>query len=117
MGKLVKCMYGTRDAAQGWENTYRAALEAMGFTRGRASPCVFSHVDRQVFLTVHGDDFLATGSASSLSWFELTLLTTFEGMVMGRLQNPDDEFRILIRIAPPTTDGYVWEADDTPTCT
>jgi hypothetical protein len=111
VGKLVKCMYGTRDAAQGWENAYRAALEAMGFKRGRASPCVFSHADRQVFLTVHGDDFLATGSASSLSWFERTLLTTFEGKVKGRLQKPGDELRILNRIARRTEDGYEWEAD------
>ena len=111
VGKLVKCMYGTRDAAQGWENAYRAALEAMEFKRGRASPCVFSHAGRQVFLTVHGDDFLATGSASSLSWFERTLLTTFEGKVKGRLQKPGDELRILNRIARRTEDGYEWEAD------
>jgi hypothetical protein len=111
VGKLVKCMYGTRDAAQGWEDAYRTALEAMGFRRGRASPCVFSHVDRQVFLTVHGDDFLATGSAASLTWFEHTLLTTFEGKVKGRLQKPGDELRILNRIARRTENGYEWEAD------
>jgi hypothetical protein len=111
VGRLVKCMYGTRDAAQGWEDAYRAALEDMGFTRGRASPCVFSHALKQVFLTVHGDDFLATGSASSLAWFERALLTKFEGKVKGRLQKPGDELRILNRIARRTADGYEWEAD------
>ena len=29
IGLLLKRMYGTRDAAQGWENTYAAALKAM----------------------------------------------------------------------------------------
>ncbi len=72
---------------------------------------MFSHAGKQVFLTVHGDDFLATGSASSLAWFEHTLLTTFEGKVKGRLQKPGDELRILNRIARRTTDGYEWEAD------
>jgi hypothetical protein len=60
---------------------------------------------------VHGDDFLAAGSASSLSRFERTLLTTFEGKVKGRLQKPGDELRILNRIARRTEDGYEWEAD------
>ena len=111
IGKLVKCMYGTRDAAQGWEGAYRTALETMGFKRGRASPCVFYHAGRQVFLTVHGDDVLATGSANSSSWFERSLLTTSEGKVKGRLQKPGDELRILNRIARRTADGYEWEAD------
>ena len=31
VGELDKCMYGTRDAAQGWELTYSTALvESMG---------------------------------------------------------------------------------------
>ena len=34
VGRLVKCLYGTRDAAQGWEGTYRGALEELGFKRG-----------------------------------------------------------------------------------
>ncbi len=31
VGQLVKCMYGTRDAAQGWQHTYRQALEELAF--------------------------------------------------------------------------------------
>jgi hypothetical protein len=111
VGQLVKCMYGTRDAAQGWEHTYRQALEEMGFYRGRASPCVFTHTARQVFLTVHGDDFFATGTAKELDWFENTLLTRFEGKVKGRLKECGDELRILNRIVRRTDAGYEWEAD------
>ena len=33
VGRLVKCLYGTRDAAQGWEGTYQRALEQLGFKR------------------------------------------------------------------------------------
>ena len=58
VGELVKCMYGTRDAAQGWECTYRAALEDLGCRRGSANPCAYSHDARHMNVTVHGDDFL-----------------------------------------------------------
>ncbi len=30
VGQLIKRMYGTHDAAQGWEGVYREALEPMG---------------------------------------------------------------------------------------
>ena len=42
-GKLVKSMYGTRDAAQNWELEYSTFMKDLGFSRGRASPCVFHH--------------------------------------------------------------------------
>ena len=40
-GKLVKSMYGTRDAAQNWEEEYSQFMEESGFARGVSSPCVF----------------------------------------------------------------------------
>ena len=111
VGLLVKCMYGTRDAAQGWEGTYRTALESMSFRRGRASPCVFHHATRRLYLTVHGDDFFATGRAEDREWFEKTLLGLFEGKVKGRLVKSEDELRLLNRVVRRTEDGYEWEAD------
>ena len=43
-------MYGTRDAAQGWEGTYQKALKQLGFVRGAASPCIFHHAKLAVSL-------------------------------------------------------------------
>ncbi len=111
VGELQKCMYGTRDAAQGWEQTYRDALEYLGFVRGRASPCIFVHSKRDIHLTVHGDDFFAAGLPADLSWFERALLARFEGKVKGRLAHANDELRILNRVARRTHEGYEWEAD------
>ena len=111
VGELRKCMYGTRDAAQGWEHTYRKALEGMGFRRGKSNPCLFHHASRKVHLTVHGDDFFAEGLPESLDWFENELLRKFEGKVKGRLRQPGDEMRILNRIVRRTAEGYEWEAD------
>ena len=40
-GKLVKSMYGARDAAQNWEEEYSNFMEELGFQRGIGSLCVF----------------------------------------------------------------------------
>ena len=39
--RLRRCLYGTRDAPQQWERFAAAALEALGFKRGRASAVCF----------------------------------------------------------------------------
>ena len=58
LGKLKLCLYGTRDAAKGWQETLSAHLETIGFTRGRGHPCVFYHAGRDITTLVHGDDYV-----------------------------------------------------------
>ena len=60
--KLHMSMYGTQDAAQNWEEFYVSKLSMMGFWRGRASPCVFWHPQRNARMVVHGDDFTILAS-------------------------------------------------------
>ena len=43
LGKLKLCLYGTRDAAKGWQETLSSHLESIGFVRGRGHPSVFWH--------------------------------------------------------------------------
>ena len=43
VGKLRRCLYGTRDAATNWQTTLSDQLEAIGFKRGKAFPSVFVH--------------------------------------------------------------------------
>jgi len=42
-GRLIKAMYGTRDAAQSWEFEYVEFMEGIGFRRGQSPPCIFWH--------------------------------------------------------------------------
>ena len=51
---------------------------SLGFEVGQGSPCNFKHVQRQVSLTVHGDDFTSTGTEANLKWFEEGLAKAFE---------------------------------------
>ena len=56
-GELLRHMYGTRMAADGWQEEYSTFLLKTGFIQGLASPNIFHHKARSLFCTVHGDDF------------------------------------------------------------
>lgn len=111
VGLLKKCLYGTRDAAQGWERTYQRALGKIGARRGKSSSCIFHYARLQVSVVAHGDDFFSVGSRVALDEFEASLLAEFEGKTKDRLRAPGDEFRILNKIVRRTEARCEWEAD------
>ena len=76
--RLLKSMYGTRDAASNWEDCYMDFATEIGFGNGIASPCIFKHKTRRLWLTVHGDDFTLLGSDEDLDWFENMIEEKFE---------------------------------------
>ena len=43
VGKLLRSMYGARDAAQNWEAEYRSFMLDSGFQACVTSPCMFYH--------------------------------------------------------------------------
>ena len=69
-GKLNRHMYGTRVAAEGWQDEYSTTLKKLGFQQGTASACVFHHKERRLICSVHGDDFTTAGPKVGLDWFE-----------------------------------------------
>ena len=114
MGKLVRCMYGTRDAGAIWENCYATCLTGIGFTQGIASPCGFVHPEWKVSVVVHGDDFTALGSPDALNKFEEGMQKSFECKLKGRLgMRPSDckEMRVLNRLVRVDDNGLLYEAD------
>ena len=66
VGKLRLCLYGTRDAAKGWQETLSAHLVGLGFTRGAGHPSVFKHPIRGIKTLVHGDDYVSSGFSTDL---------------------------------------------------
>jgi len=112
--KLTKAMYGTRDAAQSWEATYRKAHEDWGFQVGSASPCIMFHPKREVRLVVHGDDFTALGWEHQLDWYRGQVTSKFESKVKGRIGPAKDDLksmRVLNRLVQWTSEGIEYEAD------
>ena len=58
---LKKHMYGTRAAADGWQQEYSGFLKSIGFEHGEASPCVVVHKAQNLATSVHGDDVTTVG--------------------------------------------------------
>ena len=85
LAHLRRCVYGTRDAGQIWEEVYAATLIRLGFRRGIANPCCFYHDEKQISVVVHGDDLTALGGRSELEWYEAGLREAFEIKVKGHL--------------------------------
>ena len=89
---LKRHMYGTRAAADGWQEEYSSFLvESLGFVQGTASACLFRHDQKKIALSVHGDDFTAAGACDSLDWFEAEMQKHYELTIQPRLgPGPDD---------------------------
>ena len=114
VGKLVRCMYGTRDAGAIWENCYSSCLVNMGFIQGVSSPCCFVHPQWHVMVVVHGDDFTAVGSPEALDQYQVGMQKSFDCKLKGRLgTDPGDckEMRVLNRIVRINDKGLLYEAD------
>ena len=113
-GQLLRHMYGTRMAADGWQEEYSTLLLSLGFEQGLSCPNVFHHVDKGIVCSVHGDDFTSCGPKTSLDWMETAIGEKYEITVGPRLgPGPDDakEARVLNRIVRWETDRIEYEAD------
>ena len=88
VGKQTRCVYGTRDAGMLWEETYRVALENVGFQSGLANPCLFNHAEFNIQVVVHGDDFTFLGNDQDLQWCTEIMEKEYEVKVRGKL-GPD----------------------------
>ena len=54
VGRLNLSLYGTRDDALNWQETFSEHLAQCGFIKGRGHPSVFYHPKRQLRTLVHG---------------------------------------------------------------
>ncbi len=112
--RLVRCLYGTRDAPKRWEAFLAEQLLALGFVKGLASPCCFFHARLGVRCIVHGDDFVLSGTAGALDEVKAGMHERFLLKELGRLggdQGELRELRVLNRIIRWTPLGLKYEAD------
>ncbi|MBS94029.1 MAG: hypothetical protein CL799_06265 [Chromatiales bacterium] len=113
--KLLRHMYGTRAAADGWQEEYSSFLvERLGFNQGQSSPCVFRHPERQLVASVHGDDFTTAGAKHDLDWYEHELEAHYECTIQPRIgPGAEDakEATALNRVIRWTAEGVEYEAD------
>ena len=70
VGRLNLSLYCTRDAAQNSVRAYTEVLTKSGFETGKYSAQNFWHPEKDIAVSVHGDDFSATADEESLKWLE-----------------------------------------------
>ena len=117
VGLLLRSLYGTRDAAQNWENEYSSFLTGLGFTQGLASPCHFAMVrnQRKIQIAVHGDDFSCAGNIHDLRWLARQFENRYEvkQQLVGPKKHHDcvQKARVLNRLITWEETGISYEAD------
>ena len=74
----TRCVHGTREAGMIWEQCYRDDPENVGFISGVSNPCLVHHVDRDISVVVHGDDFTAMGTDADFDWYTSELEKAFQ---------------------------------------
>ena len=113
-GCLNKAMYGTRDAAQNWENEYIDFITSIGFIKGLSTPCVFYHKERNIRVVVHGDDFTVLAYNEGVMWFRQEIQKRYEVKLRGCIGSDKKDLKemsILNRVIEWTSEGIIYEAD------
>ena len=116
VGRLLRSMYGSRDAGVNWEFAICQVMIAIGCMQGRASPCIYRHLEKQLRVWVHGDDFVPLGYIVNVRWLFVKLQEFWFVTNRGILGPPGyhecvQSTRVLARTVKWTADGITWEAD------
>ena len=113
LGRLRLCLYGTRDAAKGWQDVLSEHLIECVFTRGKGFPSIFHHAERSIRTLVHGDDYLSSGSREDLDWLQSKLESKYDLKTqrVGGRRGCTREGKVLNRLIRQTKLGWELEAD------
>ena len=116
VGRLVRSLYGTRDAPMNWELTIAEFMKKLGFVQGKSNPCIYYHASRELRTEVHGDDFTTVGSFDDIKWFHTSAAKEWQVVERGILGPPgspkaSQQIRVLNRIITWSNEGIWWEPD------
>ena len=92
-GLLRYCPYGTRDAAQIWEEELATTLSSLKLTRGSACSCEWrGHIKGEdIVATAHGDDITIGGERSAVEFFVRLISNKYEKEKQVTGEDPDFE--------------------------
>ena len=111
IGKLNLIIYGTRDAANNWQEHLSRHLISIGFVRGIGHTSVYHHKLRKILVLVHGDDYVAAALPDDQAWLKRELERAYE--IKTQLLGPGGagEGKVLNRIVSWSKSGWTYEAD------
>ncbi len=61
VGKLIRALYGTRDAPLAWQTVVKKDMKELGFEECKVTNGVHTHSQRDLRSVAHVDDFLLSG--------------------------------------------------------
>ena len=67
VGKLLRTLYGTRDAANQWDAFFNEKIAQLGYEVGMSSPCLYRHKERLSIGWRHGDDLIFIGEEAHMN--------------------------------------------------
>ena len=111
LARLCRSMYGTRDAASIWGDTWSDVLKESFMKVGTACPAFFCSCDGDLKGLCHGDDFCVVARQKQLQTFGKVLERRFEVKQKG--VNDKKELKILNRTIKidVLNDEMTFEAD------
>lgn len=112
-GELMFSMYGTRLAALNWQLCDATLLTDSGFKFTKACACIMRHEQRDLDLTVHGDDFVTVGAQEDSLWLKGILESKFEisTVSVGHQEGDERDAKVFNRIITEVEGGSNYEAD------
>ena len=78
MGKLIRALYGTRDAPLAWQTVVKKDMQELGFEECKVTNGVFTNLERDLRTVAHVDDFRVSGSLHDLICLRDKLLETYK---------------------------------------
>ena len=87
------------------ERTAKKGDGVLGFEKGKGSPCIFHHTDRNMTTVVHGDDFTILGHEEDLDWLRTQIVERFEVKFNARLGPEEKDDKISKSPKPSGTMG------------
>lgn len=113
-GRLLKSMYGTRDAAMNWEEEHTDHHIKHGFIPRAASPCALYTPTEDIACVVHGYDLNYLADEDDVDWIVSMMKRKFEIKtrgILGSRDHNDKSIIILNRVVEWTKAGITYEAD------
>ena len=86
--RLLRSLYGLKQAARVWNQKIHAFLVKIGFVRSCADPCLYIDTKRNIYITIWVDDLLIAGKdGKQIAWVKQQLSKEFEMKDLGELKH------------------------------
>ena len=113
---LLKAMNGTREASKQWALKILKTKKKHGFLDVASVPGLFYHLEHDLIVCCHGDDFLASGEKEVLDFLNKLMIEEYEVKVLPSMGPPNfggecAEGTQFHRKITRTRNGVTWEAD------